>query len=152
MIRDIVVEPDDALRVTCKAVDHFGDEFQALVDDLFETMYEAQGRGLAAPQVGDTRRVFVMDARWKDGPKEPLVMVNPEVVEAAPMQNAGEEACLSIPGKAYMVLRPVWVDMRWTSRNGITTTERLVGQEAVIACHELDHLNGRLISDHGTEM
>ncbi|MFQ6547200.1 peptide deformylase [Aestuariibius sp. 2305UL40-4] len=152
MIRKIVVEPDDALRVTCKAVDQFGEEFQAFVEDLFETMYEAQGRGLAAPQVGDDRRVFVMDARWKDGEAAPMVLVNPEIVEAAPMRNIGEEACLSIPGKVYRVHRPVWVDMRWTSRKGVVTTERLVGQEAVIACHELDHLNGRLISDHGAEV
>ncbi|MFQ6553561.1 peptide deformylase [Aestuariibius insulae] len=152
MIREIHEAPSDALRVACTRVAEFGDEFQSLADDLLDTMYAAEGRGLAAPQIGDDRRVFVMDARWKTGDKAPIVVVNPEIVEAAPMQTVGEEACLSIPGKVYRVQRPLWVDLRWMSRSGVLTTERLVGQEAMIACHELDHLDGRLILDHGTEV
>ncbi len=152
MILEIQEEPSEALRVSCKPVSEFGEAFQGFAEDLLDTMYAAQGRGLAAPQVGDDRRVFVMDARWKTGARAPMVVVNPEIVEAAPMQTVGEEACLSIPGKVYRVQRPLWVDLRWMSRSGVLTTERLVGQEAMIACHELDHLDGRLISDHGTEV
>lgn len=151
-LRDLRFEGDPVLRETAAPVAHFGEELQSLVTDLFDTMYELAGRGLAAPQVGVALRVFVMDATWKDAAPEPIAFINPEIVEAAPFKQQGAEACLSIPERTFHVMRPVWVDLGWTSPAGIKQTARFHGTGAVCVCHELDHLDGVLITDHGTEI
>lgn len=151
-IRDIVTDPDPALRVVCKPVTTWGVDLELLSQDLLDTMYAAKGRGLAAPQIGETRRIFVMDVRWKTGAPEPVICINPEITATAPMLNAGEESCLSIPGKTFRCMRPLWIDMRWTSLSGVGQNWRLTGFEAICAAHELDHLNGRLVTDHGMEL
>lgn len=143
---------DAVLRDMAAPVVQFGPDLDALVADMFETMYASNGRGLAAPQVGVSSRVFVMDTTWKDGAGEPIAFVNPEVIEKAPHAQLGPEACLSIPGRSFNVMRPVWVDFAWTSPASIRQQARFTGISAVCVLHELDHLNGVLITDHGTEI
>ncbi|MFQ1699233.1 peptide deformylase [Loktanella agnita] len=151
-LRDIRLDGDAVLREVATPVTDFGDALQTLVADMFETMYAAPGRGLAAPQVGVSTRVFVIDTEWKEAEPHPIAFVNPEIVEKAPFSQMGPEACLSIPERSFNVMRPVWVDLGWTSPAGIRQTARFHGMGAVCVLHELDHLNGVLITDHGTEV
>ncbi len=151
-VLDLRFEGDPVLRQVAAPVAQHGLPLDTLVADLFETMYAAMGRGLAAPQVGISERVFVIDTTWKEGDKHPVAFVNPEIVDAAPFTHLGPEACLSIPDRTFSVARPVWVDLGWTSPAGIRQTARFHGISAVCVCHELDHLNGILITDNGTEV
>ncbi len=151
-VLDLRFDGDPILRKAAVPVIQFGEPVDTLITDLFETMYAAQGRGLAAPQVGISQRMFVIDTTWKEGEKHPIAFVNPEIVEAAPFSQLGPEACLSIPDRTFHVARPVWVDLGWNSPAGIRQTARFHGVGAVCVCHELDHLNGVLITDTGTEV
>jgi len=139
--------PDARLRRPCLPVGAPDDAIGQLAADMLETMYAARGRGLAAPQVGVLRRMFVMDPGWKEGTPAPLTCLDPEILDAAADQHTGPEGCLSIPGVPAMVSRPAWVVLRWTGLDGQAHSERLGGAAAVCAQHELDHLNGRLIID-----
>ncbi|MEM8538197.1 MAG: peptide deformylase, partial [Pseudomonadota bacterium] len=118
-------------------------------DDMLATMYDAKGRGLAGPQVGITKRIFVIDTDWKDARPDPKVCVNPVITARSAEMAAGTEACLSIPGKTYAVARPAWIDAIWQDATGAGRAARLHGVKAICFCHELVHLNGVLISDHG---
>ena len=115
---------------------------------MFETMYAAPGRGLAAPQVGILERLFVIDAGWKDGQMRPLVMINPVIEWRSEETASFEESCLSIPDLARTVTRPAAVKFRWTDLAGTEQVAQLDGIDAICAQHELDHLDGRLITDH----
>lgn len=150
-VRPIVTGDDPVLRRKAATVTMFDDGLRDLVRDLFDTMYEAQGRGLAAPQVGVSQRVFVMDASWKEGNPQPLAVVNPEILSTEPPMIVDTEACLSLPGVAYRVGRPMVTELKWISPNGVKQSTKLWAVESRIACHEYDHLDGVLISDHGTE-
>ncbi len=151
-VRDLCFEGDPVLLQVANPVTYFGDPLPTLIADLFDTMYHAKGRGLAAPQIGVSDRVFVMDTTWKEGEKQPIAFVNPEIIDQAPFRQQGPEACLSIPDRRFDVARPVWVDLAWTSPAGIAQTARFHGFGAVCVCHELDHLNGLLITETGTEI
>ncbi|MDA7427329.1 peptide deformylase [Primorskyibacter aestuariivivens] len=137
--------PDPVLKRVCDPVT---DDVTGLVADMFETMYDAPGRGLAAPQVGVPVRLFVMDAGWKDGDMTSLACINPEIVAASEALAGGEEACLSIAGVAAEVQRPAEITLRFTDLNGEVQERALTGAEAKCAQHELDHLDGRVIFDH----
>lgn len=130
-------------------VSDFDQALSQLAADMLETMYDAPGRGLAGPQVGVGQRIFVVDTDWKEGAPHPMVFVNPVIIAASGTRAAGTEACLSIPGKAYTVSRPLWIDAVWQDAKGGGHAARFTGAKAVCFCHELDHLNGVLISDHG---
>ncbi|WP_293441653.1 peptide deformylase [Planktotalea sp.] len=143
----IVMWPDVRLQTECAAVEAIGPEIEQLVGDMFETMYTAPGRGLAAPQVGVMRRLFVMDTTWKDGDMNPLVCINPSIVPLSDAQNTNEEACLSIVGVSADVSRPNKIELSYTGLNGTRETEVLEGFAAVCAQHEMDHLNGIVIFD-----
>lgn len=145
--RPILTHPDDRLRMVCAPVGAVTDAVRALAADLLDTMYDAPGRGLAAPQVGVLSRVFVMDVRWKDGAPDPVVMIDPEVLGASDQVEGIEEACLSIPGTPRVVVRPREVTMAWTDLAGARVHRRLTGTAARCAQHELDHLDGVLILD-----
>lgn len=140
------------LRDVATPVVQFDAALDALVADLFDTMYDSKGRGLAAPQVGASTRVFVIDTDWKEDAPRPIAFVNPEIVATADEMRSGPEGCLSIPDRSFNVQRPIWVDLRWTSPAGTARTARFHGVQAVCVCHELDHLNGVLITDSGTEI
>jgi len=139
-IRPILEHPDPILRTVCGEVTSFDDALTDLVDDMFETMYAAKGRGLAAPQIGEVTRVFVMDCAWKEGDRTPCVFINPKIVYSSSEWGRSEEGCLSIPGQTSVVSRPNVVEMVWQSATGTRETARFDGFEAVCVQHELDHI------------
>jgi peptide deformylase len=145
-VLDIVVWPDVRLTQMCLPVDLITPEIVELVADMFDTMYDAPGRGLAAPQVGRTERIFVFDAGWKDGTPTPVACINPEIISLSETQLTGEEGCLSIPGVPMDISRAAEVTLRWTDVEGIHERS-FTGAEAVIVQHEYDHLDGIVIYD-----
>jgi peptide deformylase len=138
--------PDPILSRVCEPV-RDPNSVRSLADDMLQTMYAAPGRGLAAPQVGHPLRLFVMDVAWKDGPPQPFICVNPEIVETAPDRVIGSEGCLSIPGVTAEVPRAPWITMRWTTPDGANHEQRLEGAAAICAQHEYDHLDGIVTFD-----
>ena len=139
---------DPVLRQVCAPVG-LGDDVRKLAADMIETMYDAPGRGLAAPQVGQALRMFVMDARWKDsGDRAPLVVINPEIVERSDQLVENDEGCLSIPDQYADVTRPAEVDVRWLGLDGETHEEHFAGLWATCVQHEIDHLDGKLFIDY----
>ena len=138
--------PDDRLSQRCDAVENV-DELAPLIADMFETMYAAPGRGLAAPQVGVMKRFFIMDCTWKEGEKTPVVMINPVIMAAERVPVVAEEGCLSIPGILIPVERPKAVTVQWTSETGEIHMDDFDGFEARCIQHEFDHLNGLVTFD-----
>ncbi len=121
-----------------------------LARDMLETMYAAQGRGLAAPQVGRLSRLFVMDATWKSEAATPEIFINPEIIWRSPETEIGPEGCLSIPGALADVARASSIILRWITPDGAIAAQKLTGFRAICAQHEIDHLNGILTLDHLT--
>ena len=138
---------DEVLRRPTALVTDFDDALQTLIDDMVETMYAAPGVGLAANQVGVSKRLAVIDLSVGKKPGELHVMVNPEIVERLGQQNE-DEGCLSIPDFTEGVLRPQRVKVRYLDRNGETREMWGEGLMARALCHETDHLNGNLFIDH----
>jgi len=149
-IRDIRLWPDTVLTQNCAAVDFTDRDLPTLIDDLLETMYAANGRGLAAPQVGVLKRVFVVDVTWKEGPHEPRVFINPSILSASKNTFTMDEQCLSIPDLPMPVRRPDSIILNWASASGEIETASFDGVLARCIQHEFDHLNGTLIFDHQT--
>ena len=143
-IRKIVTIGDDTLRKHCKPQEKFDRRLGVLLKDMAETMYKAEGVGLAAPQVGILRRVAVVDVT--EDHSGLLEMVNPEIVEREGSQT-GREGCLSLPGRQGVVTRPRKVRVRYQDRNGNITEREAEGFEARAICHEMDHLDGQLYID-----
>lgn len=150
-VLDLRFDGDPVLRDIAAPVAAFDAGLARLVADMFDTMYAAPGRGLAAPQVGVSQRVFVTDVTWKEGDRTPIAFVNPQIVAQSDDRQSGSEACLSIPDRQFDVPRPVWVEARWIDVDGTVHEARFDGSQAICFCHELDHLNGVLITDHGVE-
>ena len=140
----IRVHPDPVLRQACGPVT--GD-VTGLARAMLDAMYAAPGRGLAAPQVGEAIRLFVMDAHWKDGVPDPRVFVNPAIAWTSPDTGVAEEACLSIPDTPRRIRRPVACRLTF-DRPGGRAEVTLDGIAARCALHEMDHLDGVLILDH----
>ena len=140
-LRTIRILGDPVLGKVCKEVKEVNDKITELIDDMLETMYEASGVGLAAPQVGILKRIVVMDIG-----EGPIVMINPQILETSGEQT-GDEGCLSYPGKAGKVTRPNYVkarfqneDMEWCEIEGTELLARCI-------CHELDHLDGHMYTE-----
>ncbi|WP_417713627.1 peptide deformylase [Pseudophaeobacter arcticus] len=138
--------PDAGLSTPCALVAP-QEDLGTLIADMFQTMYAAPGRGLAAPQVGVLQRVFVMDATWKDGPGTPLAMINPEILTFGAELATGDEGCLSIPGVMAPVLRPSSVTLRWQDEARCWQTGTFEGFAARCIQHEYDHLDGLVTLD-----
>jgi peptide deformylase len=147
-VLEVVKWPDARLTATCIPIEGITAEIETLAADMLETMYDAQGRGLAAPQVGSGQRIFVMDVGWKEGKSDPLVCINPMLQEIGEDRATGPEGCLSIPGVTAQVNRPTQVQMVWTGLNGGRYVQNFDGFAAVCAQHELDHLDGVVTFDH----
>ena len=143
-IRTIVEYGDEALRKVCKPQDKFNMRLAILLKDMADTMYKAEGVGLAAPQVGILRRVAVVDVT--EDHSGLLEMVNPEIIEREGTQT-GREGCLSVPGRQAVVTRPMKVKARYQTRKGDWMEIETEGFEARAICHELDHLDGTLYID-----
>ncbi|MDG1168351.1 MAG: peptide deformylase [Sulfitobacter sp.] len=142
--------PDPRLAEICSPIDDITPEIETLAADMLETMYAAPGRGLAGPQVGAMRRIFVMDTGWKEGKSDPIVCINPMLQEISEERATAEEGCLSIPGVTAQISRPAQVQMVWTGLNGGRYVQGFAGFAAVCVQHELDHLDGVVTFDHLT--
>lgn len=146
-LRNIVTEGEPILRKTCREIGEVTERIKLLIDDMVETMRSAQGVGLAAPQVGVMRRVFVAEPE----PERLYVFINPEIIYMEGEQES-EEGCLSVPGYTGLVVRPERIKMKGLDREGNEREHEFEGFEAVIMCHEFDHLEGVLYIDKAKEM
>ncbi len=146
MLREILKYPDPRLREVAKPVAAVTPEIQSLIDDMAETMYEANGCGLAATQVGVNHRIFVLDCAGEDEPSDFRVFVNPEIVATIGDQS-WSEGCLSFPGVSEEIRRAEQVTVRALDRGGKQFEVEADGLLAVAIQHELDHLNGVLMID-----
>lgn len=141
--RNIVRIGDDVLRKICRTQLTFDERLHQTLDDMKETMYDAEGVGLAAPQIGVLRRYCVIDVG--DGLIE---LINPVITEKSEETQTGNEGCLSIPDRSEVVTRPMKVTVRAQNRYGENITVTGEGLEARALCHEIDHLDGVLYIDH----
>lgn len=149
MKRPILMHPDPRLKRASAPVADLSDDLRALADDMLETMYNAPGIGLAAPQVGVLSRLIVLDCVKEEGAlPRPLAMFNPEVIAASDETSVYEEGCLSIPEQFADVTRPKMVTVRWMDRDGNEQTEEMDGLWATCVQHEIDHLDGKLFIDY----
>ena len=145
-LRTIRIQGDPVLEKKCREITEMTPKIKELIDDMLETMYDAMGVGLAAPQVGILKRLVVIDIG-----EGPIVMINPVIIETAGEQT-GDEGCLSLPGKAGCVTRPNYVKARFL---GEDMEEYEIEGEELLAraiCHELDHLDGHLFTEKAERM
>ena len=147
-IRPLVILPDAQLRLVSKPVEAVTPEIRTLVDDMLETMYDAPGIGLAAPQIGELKRIVVMDLAKEGETPEPLVMINPEILSYSDDTVTTEEGCLSIPELYYDVERPAEVTVKYTDLDGKEIELEAKDRLAICVQHELDHLDGVLYIDY----
>ena len=147
-IRPILILPDARLRAVADHIVEVDEEIQALAEDMLDTMYDAPGIGLAAPQIGVMKRIVVMDLAPEGEPADPLVMINPEITKFGDEIQVTEEGCLSIPELYYEVERPSTVTVQYTDLEGKEVTKDADGKLAVCIQHELDHLDGVLYIDY----
>lgn len=147
MIHPIVKFGDPVLEKPTKRVEQFDDELKALVADMFESMYAAQGVGLAAPQIGVSLRLAVIDVSNGKNPEAKIVCANPEIIHSEGEQRE-EEGCLSVPGFRGYVGRPTYVTVRAQDATGARFEMRGEGLLARAFCHEIDHLDGTLFISH----
>jgi len=144
-----LIHPDPRLKKISAPVTEVTGTIARLADDMLETMYDAPGVGLAAPQIGVMSRMFVMDCVKEEGDApQPMVIMNPEVLWLSEDFSTYEEGCLSIPEQFGDVERPASVEMQWLGLDGKTQKQRFDGLWATCAQHELDHLNGKLFIDY----
>ncbi|KAA9007058.1 peptide deformylase [Histidinibacterium aquaticum] len=147
--RTILIHPDPRLKAVADPVAEVTDEVRTLAEDMLETMYDAPGIGLAAPQVGVMKRLLVMDCvKDETLPPRPMVLINPEVTWSSEELGTYEEGCLSIPEQYAEVERPAEVEVSWTDLEGAQQSERFDGLWATCVQHEIDHLNGKLFIDY----
>lgn len=143
----IVKHPDTALRQQSSRVDVFDDELVSLVSEMVETMYVERGVGLAAPQVGVNKRIVVIDPSCGERAHELLVMVNPVILQLSDDRGIAEEGCLSLPGKKFIVIRSDTIVVEYVGVSGTRNVLECHGDLARIVQHEIDHLDGIIISD-----
>lgn len=144
-IRNIVKVGDDVLRKVCRTQLQFDDRLATVLDDMAETMYKAEGVGLAAPQIGLLRRFCVIDVG-----EGIIELINPVIIDKSGSQT-GSEGCLSLPGQFDEVVRPMKVTVRAQDRNGNNFTVTGEGLLARALCHEIDHLDGILYTDRASK-
>ena len=143
-IRKIRVMGDDILRKTSKEVNEVNDKIRALISDMLDTMYDAEGVGLAAPQVGILKRIAVIDV--SEEADSPIILINPVIVETDGEQR-GSEGCLSVPGKVGIVTRPEYVKVKALNEDMEETMYEGTGLLARALIHEIEHLDGKIYVD-----
>ena len=149
----IIEVPDPRLRLISQPVAEVTDELRALIDDMFDTMYDAPGIGLAAIQVGVPKRIVVMDLQEKEDEegkpiREPRVFINPEILDPAEEQSVYTEGCLSVPEQFAEIERPAQCRVRWLDETGAEHDELFTGLLATCVQHEMDHLEGVVFIDY----
>jgi peptide deformylase len=147
-ILPIITIPEPILRKTAEAVERVDPALLALAEDMLATMYDAPGIGLAAPQIGISRRLIVMDPSRDEDPKEPLVMINPVILERSVEMRSHEEGCLSIPDFTAEIERPAITRVGYIDPAGRQQETTLEGLWSTLVQHEIDHLNGVLFIDY----
>jgi peptide deformylase len=145
--RPIIKLPDPILRTQSSAVEQVDDDMRRLIDEMLETMYEAPGIGLAAIQVAVPKRLLVLDVTDKDEERNPIAMINPEILRLGDESRVYEEGCLSIPDVLVDIERPSTVTVRYIDREGKQQELNADGLLATAIQHEIDHLDGKLIID-----
>ena len=148
----ILIHPDPRLKKICTPFDGVDEDARALGEAMLATMYDAPGVGLAAPQVGQLKRMFVMDCTEKEEDPAPMVLINPTVTWVSEEESTHEEGCLSIPGQYEDVTRPAEVKVAFWDIDGKEREEHFAGLWATCAQHEIDHLNGILFIDYLSRM
>lgn len=146
--RSVRLWPDPVLSQPCDTANLFSPVLPALVSSLFDTMYAASGRGLAAPQIGVLKQVFVVDVSWKEGAPDPRTFINPFILSRGDSEVVMDEMCLSIPDVPMPVSRPERIELRWCDLNAQPQRAWFDGILARCIQHEFDHLNGKVIFDH----
>ncbi len=147
-LRKILIHPDPRLKKVCAPVETVDARIRKLADDMLETMYDAPGVGLAGPQVGVMKRIFVIDCAEKDAVADPMVLINPEITWTSEETSTYEEGCLSIPEIYEDVTRPKLVRMRYLDVDGNPHEDEFDELYATATQHELDHLDGKLFIDY----
>lgn len=148
-ILPILIHPDPRLKKVCTPVLDLSDSLRTLADDMLQTMYNAPGIGLAAPQIGILTRLIVLDCIKEEGAEpRPTAMFNPEIMASSDDENTYEEGCLSIPEQYADVTRPAEVSVRWIDIDGNEQTADFSGLWATCVQHEIDHLEGKLFVDY----
>ena len=148
----ILFAPDPRLKKKCTAVEKIDDDIRTLLDDMVETMYAADGVGLAAPQVGALKRIIVIDTSGNDEEPNPLKMINPEIISESESIVEREEGCLSLPKQWSQVARPEFVRVRYMDEEGEIREMDCEDLTSVCVQHEIDHLEGTLFVDHITAL
>ena len=147
-VKTIITEPDKLLRQISKPVEKVGKEEQKLMDDMLETMYSANGIGLAAIQIGVPKRIIVMDLSKDENKKNPWYFVNPEIKSKDNLKSTYEEGCLSVPNQFAEIDRPKKCDVEYLDYNGQKKILKAEGLLATCIQHEMDHLEGILFIDY----
>jgi len=147
-LREILIEPNKILRQKSLRVERIDNDLQRLMDDMLETMYSAPGIGLAAIQVGVPKRIIVIDISPKDGPKNPMFFVNPEIIDKSEDNSTYEEGCLSVPGQFAEIDRPAKCSVKYLDYHGQPKKIEAEGMLATCIQHEMDHLEGILFIDY----
>ena len=144
----IIVAPDPRLQLKCEDVDEVTDDIRKLIDNMLETMYDAPGIGLAAPQIGVTKRIIVVDVSKHDEANHPYKMINPEIIWHSDELVDYEEGCLSLPEQYAEVRRPNAIHLRNIDTEGNSKDVKANDLLATCIQHEIDHLDGKLFVDH----
>jgi len=147
-LRQILIEPNNILREKSLSVENVDKDIQILMDDMLETMYAAPGIGLAAIQVGIPKRVIVLDIKQKEGQKNPIYLINPEIIEKSKNNSTYEEGCLSVPGQFAEIDRPDKCHVKYLDYYGEKKEIKAEGMLATCIQHEMDHLEGILFIDY----
>ncbi len=150
-ILSLIIAPDPFLNQVSAPVKEVNDKIRTLLDDMLETMYDAKGIGLAAVQVGQHKRVIVMDVEWdgKDpASRKPIKLINPEIEEESKEESSYNEGCLSFPEQYSEVIRPETVTVKYLDENGKSQTLQAGGLLATCVQHEIDHTNGITFVNH----
>tara|TARA_B100000780_G_scaffold278792_1_gene253714 strand:+ start:1967 stop:2491 length:525 start_codon:yes stop_codon:yes gene_type:complete len=147
-IHKILTEPDLILRKKSDTVERVDDSLRKLMDDMIETMYEAPGIGLAAVQIGILKRIVVIDVTKEDGKRNPLFLVNPEIIFRSKNTSIYEEGCLSLPGQYAEIERPRECIVKYINYKGMSVELKTEGLLATCIQHEIDHLEGILFIDY----
>ena len=146
--REILVLPDARLRAIAEPIEKVDAEVKKLAKDMLDTMYDAPGIGLAGPQIGEMKRIVVMDLAKEGEKPDPIVMINPEILKYSEETITSEEGCLSIPEIYYDVERPAEVTVKYTDLDGNEVEREAKDRLAICIQHELDHLEGVLYIDY----
>ena len=144
----LVIAPDPSLKLKAKSVERVDRNIRKLMDDMLETMYAAPGIGLAAIQIGIPKRIIVLDIAQKEGPKNPMFFINPEIINKSENNSTYEEGCLSVPGQFAEIDRPDKCHIKYLDYYGQSKEIKAEGMLATCIQHEMDHLEGILFIDY----